>query len=135
MFLYLGDVWMPPHLYTPIHLYTPSMFVHPQGCTHPICPHTLLCICVFGGFACCGGYNGLPFVLGHPPLHHPICRCLLFNYTPHTQSLVPCALVCFRDISMLCGHFPFVEGFGGVSPISLEASALGCHMLILLPFL
>ena len=39
-----------------------------------------------------------------------------FQLHPHTQSLVPSALVCFRDISMLCGHFPSVEGFGGVPP-------------------
>ena len=46
---------------------------------------------------------------------------------PQTQSLVPCASVCFRDISMLCGHFPSVEGFGAVSPTSWgvwQASAL-----------
>ena len=51
-----------------------------------------------------------------PPLLHP-----------HTQSLVPCALVCFRDISMLCGHFPSVSKGLGVFPPSVGvegASAL-----------
>ena len=40
----------------------------------------------------------------------PLCWDTLLTPSlhPHTQSLgvprVPCALVCFRDISMLCGH-------------------------------
>ena len=98
------------------------MFVHPHTfiCPRVYTPHmpnTLLCICVFGGFACCGGCNGLPFVLGHLPYITPVWGCFPL-ITPHTQLLVPCASVCFRDISMLCGHFPSVEGFGGVSPIS-----------------
>ena len=46
----------------------------------------------------------------------------------HTQSLVPCALVCFRDISMLSGHFPSVEGFGGVSCISWGVGASALEM-------
>ena len=36
----------------------------------------------------------------------------------HTQLLLPWALVCFRDISMLWGIFLSVEGFGDVTPIS-----------------
>ena len=110
----------PIHLYTPICLYTPGVY------THPICPHTLLCLCVFGGFACCGGCNGLPFVLGHLPYITPFGGASPLIIFPHTQSLVPCASVCFRDISMLCGHFPSVEGFGVFPPQlgGLGASAL-----------
>ena len=129
MFLYLGVFGCPMFV-------CPHMFVCPQGVHTPICPHTLLCLCVFlEALQVVGGYNGLPFVLGHPPLHHPCMGCLPFNYTPTLSCWPPCALVCFRDISMLCGHFPSVEGFGGVSPISWGHQHLRCHMLILVHFL
>ena len=108
------------HLYTPICLYAPGVY------TPSICPHTLLCLCVFGDFACCEGCNGLPLCWDTFPYITPIWGCLPLITPPHTQSLVPCASVCFRDISMLCGHFPSVEGFG-VFPLSvggLGASAL-----------
>ena len=99
----------------------PHIFVCSQGCTHPhMPPYSSVHLCVLGCFACCGGCNGLPFVWD------TIWGCLPFNYIPHPQSLVPCALVCFRDISMLYGHFLSVEGFGSVPPSvgSLGASAL-----------
>ena len=38
---------MLPCLYAPFTFVCPHTFVCPQGCTLPICPHTLLCICVF----------------------------------------------------------------------------------------
>ena len=66
--------------------------------------------------------------VGTPPYTTPVWGCLHFNYTPHTQSLVPCALVCFRNISMLCGHFPSVEGFGGVPPSVGEFGASALEM-------
>ena len=71
-----------------------------------------------------GVVMGSPLCWDTPPYITPVWGCFPFNYTPNTQLLVPCALVCFRDISMLCGHFPSVEGFGGVFPISWGASAL-----------
>ena len=65
-------------------------------------------------------------MLGLLPYTTPVWGCLPFKYIPHTQLLVSCASVCFRDISMLCGHFPSVEGFWGVPPSvgGLGASAL-----------
>ena len=112
----------------PIYLYAPCTFIHPQGCTHTPYAHTLLCICVFlQALHVVGGCNGLPFVLGHLSYTTPVWGCLPFNYSTHTQSLVPCASVFFRDISMLCMHFPSVEGFGGVPPsvgVGFVASAL-----------
>ena len=122
----------------PLHICTPHMFVCPRGVHPPICP-ILFCPLCFGGFACCGGCNELPFVLGHLPYTTPVWGCFPFNYTPHTQSLVPCALVCFRDISMLCGHFPSVRKGLGVFPPSVRefrgTSALGmsiCSFLYIL---
>ena len=111
---YIGGCLDASTIVHPIHSYTPICLYAPRGVHAPICPHTLLCLCVIlEALHVVGGCNGLPFVLGYPPLHHPCLGVLPLNYTPHTQSLVPCALVCFRDISMLCGHFPYVEGFGG----------------------
>ena len=127
-----------PHIYMLHTFVIPCTFVHPWGCTPPICPDTLLYLCVFGGFACCGGCNGIPFVLGHLPYITPVWGCLPFNYIPHSQSLVLCALVCFRDISMLCGNFPSVRKGLGVFPPSvggLGDQHLRYHILILVPFL
>ena len=56
-------------------------------------------------------------MLGHPSLHH-LWRWPPLYYTP-TLLFVPCALVCFRDISMLCGHFPSVRKGLGVFPPSV----------------
>ena len=69
-------------------------------------------------------------------LHQPCLGVPPLQLHPHTQLLVPCASVCFRNISMLCGYFPSVEGFGGV-PHQLEGLGyqhLNVHMLILVHF-
>ena len=118
---------MPPCLYTPLCLYAPIHSYAPEVYMPPICPHSLLYLCVvLEALHVVRGCNELPFVLGYPPLHHSCLGMPPLNYTPHTQSLVPYASVCFRDINMLCWCFPSVEGFGGISPISwgLGASAL-----------
>ena len=61
MFLYLG-VSGHPHICTPPYVHIPCMFIHPLGVyTPPICPHTPVHLCIFGGFACCGGV-----VMGSP---------------------------------------------------------------------
>ena len=79
----------------------------------PYAPHTLLCLCVF-----LEALHVVGVVMGSP-----LCWDTLLTsggaspfYTPHTQSLVPCASVCFRDINMLCGHFPSVSKGLGVFP-------------------
>ena len=61
------------------------------------------------------------------PYITPVWGASLY-YTPHTQLLVPCTSVCFGDISMLCGLFPSVEGFGGVSP------SVGGHQHLRCPY-
>ena len=106
----------------------PHTFVCPQGCTHtPICP------ILFCASMCFWRLSILwRVVMGSPLCWDTILTPPLFGGAspsitlPHTQSLVPCALVCFRDICMLCEHFPSVEGFGGVPPSGggLGASAL-----------
>ena len=92
---------MPPMFAFPHMFVCPYMFIcSPRGVHTPHMAHTLLCICVFlEALHVVGDCNGLPFVLAS-----------------HTQSLVPCASVCFRDISILCWHFPSIEGFGAVPP-------------------
>ena len=118
---------MPPCSYAPIELYAPIHSYTPRGVHTPIIPpYSSVHLCVFGGFACCGGGNGLPFVLGHLPYTPPVWGCLLFNYTPLTQLLVPCVLVCFRDISMLCGHI-YPKFTGKVSSLTHFPLEPGCE--------
>ena len=109
---------MPPCLYTP-YVCMPLYVCMPPGVyTPPICPHTLLCLCVFlKALHVVGACNGLPFVLD-TSLTPPLFGGASPSITPPTQSLVPCALVCFRGISMLSGHFPSVSKDLGCSPIS-----------------
>ena len=66
----------------------------------------------------------------HTPPH---LGCLPLNFIPHTQSLVPCALL-FSGISVsyLGLFFPSVEGFGGVPPSFGEA--WGAHQLFSCPY-
>ena len=104
----MPHICMPPYVYMP-----PVCSYAPRGVHTPICPHTLLYLCVFlETLHVVGGYIGLPFVLGHLPLlggSSPLLH-------PHTQLFIPCGSVCFRDISMLCGHFPSVSKGLGVFP-------------------
>ena len=112
---------MPLCLYVPLYICTPPYICMPQGCAPPYAPHTLLCLCVFfGGFACCGGCNGLPFVLGHPPFHHPNLGVPPLYYTPHTwfpvHQYVSGISICYVGISLVrkgLGVFPpSVGGWG-----------------------
>ena len=100
-----------PHTCMPCTFVCPYICT-PQGCTPPHMPsYSSVHLCIFGGFACCGGFNELPFALGHLPYTTSVWGASL-SITPHTQLLVSCASVCFRDFSMLCVHFPSVEGLG-----------------------
>ena len=90
MFYTWGGVWMPPHLHTTCILYTPAHAYTPGVYTHPICPHTLLCLCVFlEALHVVRGCNGLPFVFGHPPFHHPCLGVPPLNYTPTLSHWFP----------------------------------------------
>ena len=102
---------MPPHLYAPHTNMCPHTFVHPQGCTYPhMPPYSSMPLCVFGGFVCCGGCNGLPFVLGHPPLHHPYFGMPPLYYTATLSHWFPVhwyvsgISVCYVGISLLSGR-------------------------------
>ena len=112
------------------------MFVHPQGCTHPICPHALLCTCmVLEHLHVVGGCSLLKCVLEHIT---SIWGCLPLNYTPHTPLLVPCALL-FSGISVsYVGLSPSIEGFGGfphhLGRFGGHISSSAVHMLILILF-
>ena len=79
-------------------------------------------------------------VLGHLPYFTPIWGCLPLNFTPDTQSLVPCALL-FSGISVsYVGLFSLLLKGLGVFPHQLgrfdgHISSLAIHMLILVHFL
>ena len=128
MFLYLGGIWTHPMFVCPCMFICP-LYVHmPRGVHPPYAPHTPLCSCMFlEALHVWGVVWGSFFLLGHFPYTTLVWGSLPFICTPYTQLLVPCASVCFGDINMLCGHFPFCWGLGGVPPISLGvlgASAL-----------
>ena len=98
-------------------LYAPCKFVHPH-----MPPYSSVHLCVFGGFACCGGCNGLPFVLGHFPYITPVLGCLPFNNTPTLSHWFPVhhyvsgISVCYVGISLLLkglGVFPTSWGVWG----------------------
>ena len=117
-------VCMPPYIHMPPGVYMP-----------PICPILFYASVFLEALHVVGGCNGLPFMLGHPPLHHPCFGVPPLYYNPHTQSLVPCTSVCFRDISMLCGHIPSVrKGLGVFSPSvgGWGASALEMYICLFL---
>ena len=112
---------MPPHLYAPYICMPPVCSYAPRSVHTPICPYSSV-PCVFGGFACCGGCNGLPFVLEQPPLHHPCLGVPPINYTPTLSCWFPVhryvsgISVCYVGISLLLkrlGVFPpSVGGWG-----------------------
>ena len=90
MFLYLGGVWTPPHLYALIHLYAPVYLYTPRGVHTPIGP-ILFCapaqfwsICMLW-VGCCL----LKCVLGHLPYITLIWGCLPLNYTPTHHCWFP----------------------------------------------
>ena len=120
MFFYTWVCLDAPHLFSPIHLYAPICLYTPRGVHTPHMPPILLCICMFlEALHVVGGSNGLPFVLGHFPYTTPVWGCLSFIYTPPHPVVGSQYISMFQGIiSMLCRHFPSVEGFGGVLPIS-----------------
>ena len=136
MFYTWGVFWMPPHLYTPYIHMPPVCLYAPRGVHTPhMPPYSSMPLCVFWRLCMLWGCNGLPFVLGHPPLSTPVGVASPLLHPPHSV-VGSCALVCFRDISMLCGHFPSVrKGLGCFSNhLGVGISTWDVHMLILVPF-
>ena len=92
------------------------LYIHmPPGVyTLPHMPHTFYASVWFWRFC----------MLWRVVMGSPLCWDTLLTFggylllhPPHSV-IVPCTLVCFRDISMLYGHFPSIsKGLGGVSPI------------------
>ena len=99
----------------PVCLYAP--YVHmPPGVYNPhMPPYSSMPLCFSEALHVVGGCNGLPFVLGHPPLHHPCLGVPPLYYTPHSVIGSLCISM-FRDISILCGPFPSVRKGLGVPP-------------------
>ena len=103
---------MPPNVCMPHTFIHPPYVCTPPGVyTSPICLHTPLCLCVLETLHVVGGCNGLSFVLGHHPLHHP-CLGVPPLYYSHTLShwfpmhqYVSGISVCHVGISLLSGRF------------------------------
>ena len=100
-----------PHICTPpVCSYAPICSYAPRG-VHPphMPPYSSMPLCIFGGFAC-WGCNGLPFVLGHPPLLHPCLGVPPLYYTPTFSHWFPVhqyvsgISVCYVGISLLSGR-------------------------------
>ena len=115
---------MPPCLYTSICLYAP------RGVHTPICPllfYASVCfwrLCmlwgvVMGSLLC---WDTLLYIT-------PDWGCLPFITPPHSVIGSLC-IGMFRDISMLCGHFPSVRKGLGVFPISWGWGASALEMSI-----
>ena len=114
-------ICMPPYIHTPPGMYTPPyapILFYASVCFWRLC---MLWGVVMGSPLC---WDTLPYIT-------LVWWCIPFDYTPHTQSLVPCTWVCFRDISMLCGHFPSVRKGLGVFPPSVEG---GRHQHLRCPY-
>ena len=104
---YLDD----PCLYAP-YIHTPRVYMPPYA---PILFYASVCfwrLCMLWG-----GCNGLPFVLGHPPLHHPHLGVPPLYYTPLHSVIGSQCISMFQGYQYVMWAFPFCqEGFGGVSP-------------------
>ena len=99
-----------PHMFVcPIHLYAPRVYT-------PLYAPILFYASVFLElYMLWEGCNGLPFVLGHPPLHHPCLGCIPFITLPHLVIGSLCISM-FQGYQYVMWAFPFCqEGFGGVS--------------------
>ena len=95
----------------PLYIYTPPYVRMPPGVyTPPMSPYSS--VHLFWRLCMLWGCNGLPFVLGHlltPPLFGDASLQL---HLPH--SVVGSLCISVSGISILCGHFFSIEGFGGV---------------------
>ena len=107
-----------PHICRPLYVCTPPVHsCDPRGVQTPHMPPYPVHLCVFGGFACCGGCNGLPFVLGHlltPPLFGGASPSI----TPPHSVVGSLCFSTFQGYQYVMRAFPSVEGFGGV-PLSI----------------
>ena len=130
MFLYLGGVWMPIHLYTLIHLYAAIPLYAPRG-VHPPYTPILLWICMFlEAFACCGGCKGLPFVLGHFPYTTLVWGASPSFAPPHLVIGSLCTGMFWGYQYVMWAFFPSVEGVG----CSPSVGGVGEHQHLRCPY-
>ena len=108
---------MPLHLYTPICLYAPYTFVCLTGVYTPPYAPILLCasVCSSEALHVVGGFNGIPFVLGHFPYTTPVWQDPpLQLHPPHLVVGFPVHWYVSGISVCYVGIFPSVEGFGSV---------------------
>ena len=117
IFLYLGGVWTPHVCMPPVCLYTLHMFICPLGVYTPPIGPMLFCapawfwsICMLWRVVIC-----FKCVLGHIPYTTPIWGASPLITPPHFIVGSLCIAI-LRDISILCGLSPSIEGFWGVPP-------------------
>ena len=108
----------------------------PPGVYTPICPHTLLCLCVLEALHVVGGCNGLPFVWGHLPYiipvwgWHPYLHPSTLSHWFPVHWYVQGISVCYVGISLLLkGLGVFSPSVGGLGASVLEMSI--CSFLYL----
>ena len=145
MFYTWGCLDTPTFICPPIHSYTPCMFVCPQGVHAPHMPPYSSMPLFLEALHVVGGCNGLPFMLGHPPLHHPCLGVPPLYYTPTLSHWFPC-IGMFQGyqyvmwgISLLSGRvwgcFPISWGGWGSSALEMSICSflyLFCSALCLM---
>ena len=117
-----------PHICMPIYIHTPPCLYALRVYMPPYTPILFYASVFLEAFHVVGGCNELPFVLGHPPLHHPCLGVPPLYYTPTLSHWFPVhqyvsgISACYLGISLLSGRvwgcFPHQLGVG--------ASALRC---------
>ena len=124
---------MSPYIHMP-----PYFCMSPRGVHNPhMLPYSSMPLCSLEALHVVGGCNGLPFVLGHPPLQHPYLRVPPLYYTPTLSSWVPVHWYVSRISVCYVGNSLLSERVGGCFPHHLRVGVNtgDVHMIILVPIL
>ena len=119
MFFILGGsldapTFIHPHTFmTPIHSHAP------RGVHTPICPHTLLCICMFSEALHVVGVVRVPLCVRTCPLHHPCLGVPPLHGHPQTQLLASLCIGMFQAYKYVMWAFSLLLKGLGVFPNQL----------------
>ena len=117
MFLYLGVSGHPLHLYAPYVHMPPYIHMSPGVYTPIYSPYSSVHLYVHRGFCMSWGVVRGFLMCWDASLTPPLYGGASPSVAPPTLSCwLPCALVCFGDIHMSCGHFSLLYGVWGVPP-------------------
>ena len=98
-------------------------------CTAPYAPYSPVHLYLLGGFACCGGCNGLPFGLGHfltPPLYGGASP----SFTPQHSVVGSLCISMFLGYQYVIWAFSLLLKGLGVFPHQLGVGASALEMSI-----